>query len=381
MVSILSYPILCLHNYQDRINLSYVVIDTTTFSHSWIVIAALTQQSDCKYGNKTSINLWMHNWTCYTKSKILIQEPYIDFLGNSRAISQWWTIYPTNYINKQKTHSLILINTLISTDSWSQICIPYPNITAIKLHTNNQTIHIFNIYNTADNSDTIQAMWNWLRDNCMQDRNTHIICAGDFNWHHPMWELPDSTHHNTRNFAQPLLQLTANWHMELPAEVPTPEATSTKNHTRPDNIFCSLSLAEHFIFCNTNPTARLPKTDHYSIQCGINITTIQTATTNKCNFANVNWKAFSEELQAQLALIKPPVEMQDVKTFKTCRCDLETAIENMVEKVVEVQKRLRYSKWWFKPKLKTLQKQLQFIAQKSYWQHYNLNYLCHEEHW
>ena len=26
MVSILSYPILCLHNYQDRINLSYVVI-------------------------------------------------------------------------------------------------------------------------------------------------------------------------------------------------------------------------------------------------------------------------------------------------------------------------------------------------------------------
>jgi len=52
---------------------------------------------------------------------ILLQEPWIDSYGKSRGNTYFRTIYPSTFYsdNHDPIHSLILINTNISTDSYS----------------------------------------------------------------------------------------------------------------------------------------------------------------------------------------------------------------------------------------------------------------------
>jgi hypothetical protein len=53
--------------------------------------------------------------------------------------------------------------------------------------------------------------------------------------------------------------------MALPKDIPTLEASSTKNYTWVDNIFCSATLLDTFIICNINPQQCLQKTDYMPI--------------------------------------------------------------------------------------------------------------------
>ena len=317
-------------------------------------------------------------------SIVLIQEPHIDFLGNSRATNRWRTVYPTNHINnKGKTRSLILVNTLISTDAWRQIRIEHQDITAIEIQSGEQRIRIFNVYNSTEDNDTIQVLQTWFQSNRADNRNAHIIFAGDFNRHHPLWELQDNTHLTTNHhqeFAQPLLDLTTDWHMLLPAEIPTLEALNTKNQTRPDNVFCSTGLTGRVVYCKTNPSERPPKTDHYPIQYELDVTTFKPVVKTRRDYRTVDWKAFAEELTTQLALIPTPEEPHDIETFETCRINLENAIENTVEAIVKEQKRTRYSKRWFGPDLKEKQQQLRTAARASYRHRNEQDHPSHDAH-
>lgn len=168
--------------------------------------------------------------------------------------------------------------------------------------------------------------------------------------------------------------------MSLPAEIPTLEASNTKNHTRPDNVFCSEDLHSRLVYCKTDPALRPPKTDHYPIIYEIDITTTKAKVTNVKNFAEVDWPAFSKHLHARLLLIDPPTEIRDIDHFEQCRTALETAIADTVEALLEVKKSTKYSKRWFSLDLKSLQQQLRSIARKSYRYHHDTFHPCHEEY-
>ncbi|EPS99056.1 hypothetical protein FOMPIDRAFT_1091593, partial [Fomitopsis schrenkii] len=88
-----------------------------------------------------------------------------------------------------------------------------------------------------------------------------VLWLGDFNRHHPIWEDERNTHLLTAKYlddAQPLLNLLSafDFRMLLPPAIPTLEAASTKNHTRPDNVFASPELEETLIRCRTAPDIR-----------------------------------------------------------------------------------------------------------------------------
>ncbi|KAF8995390.1 hypothetical protein BDQ17DRAFT_1172083, partial [Cyathus striatus] len=78
----------------------------------------------------------------------VVQEPYVDHNGKSQSNCHWTAIYPS--IVKppgHPPHSLLLINSSISTNVWSQIPVPSPDITAIHLWVSGgHTIFIFNLY-------------------------------------------------------------------------------------------------------------------------------------------------------------------------------------------------------------------------------------------
>jgi hypothetical protein len=86
----------------------------------------------------------------------LIQEPYIDFRGKTRANRNWITIYlNTHQQHPDNTRSVILVNTNLATDSWKQINFEHPDITAIELQGQYGMLRIVNIYNDCENNSSL----------------------------------------------------------------------------------------------------------------------------------------------------------------------------------------------------------------------------------
>ncbi|KAF8580412.1 hypothetical protein K439DRAFT_1357007, partial [Ramaria rubella] len=84
---------------------------------------------------------------------IAIQEPYIDFLGCTHAGLQWSPVYPPGHRDFPKlTRSVLFVNTAISTNSWTQLPVNCPDITAIQITCGDCNIHIYNIYNDCTHS-------------------------------------------------------------------------------------------------------------------------------------------------------------------------------------------------------------------------------------
>ncbi|KAJ7797180.1 hypothetical protein B0H14DRAFT_3548684 [Mycena olivaceomarginata] len=96
------------------------------------------------------------------------------------------------------------------------------------------------------------------------------ILAGDFNRHHPSWDELRNHHLFTAKNArlvQPLLDLLARYAMQmaLPRDIPTLRAFPTGNHTQVDNVFCSPSLLNAYVKCDTEPGLHPPRIDHYPV--------------------------------------------------------------------------------------------------------------------
>ena len=87
---------------------------------------------------------------------LLLQEPYIDAFGNTKATSKWHVIYPSSHLADSSTcRAVILVNTALDTNSWSQVPFKDSNdVVAIQLRLPHGRLTIFNIYNDCTHSDT-----------------------------------------------------------------------------------------------------------------------------------------------------------------------------------------------------------------------------------
>ena len=182
-----------------------------------------------------------------TKANIIIlQEPYIDKLDNTRALPGWITVYPSSHaIKPEETRTVTMINKSISSDTWTQVKIDSGNVILLKLITREAYIDLYNTYIDCNHSrtfDIISATTHDRRLSWTNPKPRDIILAGDFNRHHPLWE-EDRNHHmftkHNLDAAQMLINITANHGLAqtLPKNFPTLQSTSSKNWTRPDNVF------------------------------------------------------------------------------------------------------------------------------------------------
>src|ERR1700728_3420050 len=135
---------------------------------------------------------------------ILIQEPYVDFKGMSRANAHYTAVYPHKHHDNHATNpsrSLMLVSNRLNTSSWTTITIPSPDITAIQITGTFGTLKIFNIYNDCKHNQAIEALQHYVEDDQTQIAPTQpvrYIWAGDFNRHHPLWDEPRNAHLFTR---------------------------------------------------------------------------------------------------------------------------------------------------------------------------------------
>ena len=226
---------------------------------------------------------------------LIQQEPWMGHLG-TRSSHNWRVLYPKAFFtdNTKTPHSLIFINSNISTNTYEQLHFESPDVTGIKISQGNVKILIINIYNNCKNNDSIDAVSSFLTYHYPDDHipdNTHVILAGDFNRHHAWWEEERNAHLTSSEAAlKPLLDTVNrfNLRMALPPNRPTLRALSTGNWTRPDNVWCSSHSLDLFINCDTNPGLQGPNTDHVPILSKLDIPLTRSISKPSRNFRAVN---------------------------------------------------------------------------------------------
>ena len=179
---------------------------------------------------------------------ITLQEPYIDFLGNTCTNQRWYPLLPTAHCNNpKKTQAVTLINKRLLSSSWQQNMVNMQDIVSVSIVTSAGTIIILNIYNNSAHSSSLQVIQKTLEENALTTRSidpTKMIWLGNFNQHHPLWDEECNSHLFTTNnldTAHILLDLLTDYDMimALPKNTLTLRATCSKNLTCLDNIFCS----------------------------------------------------------------------------------------------------------------------------------------------
>ncbi|CAA7269138.1 unnamed protein product [Cyclocybe aegerita] len=323
---------------------------------------------------------------------LLLQEPHINHLGNTRANTYWTVVYPDRHLrDPKKTRSVMLINKKILTTSWIPIATQSSDITVIQIHGDFGTVRIFNIYNDCQNDNSLDSLANHLHT---QEHREHpvaplwMVWAGDFNRHHPLWDEERNNHLFTTSAlekGQKLIDLLADhWMvMVLPKDIPTLEALSTKDTTQVDNVFCSEGMAKDFDRCDMEPEWRPVCTDHFPIMSTINIQMQSNMPRPRRNFRETDWEEFRQELKKGLEKIERPREFKEgeEEAFESARRELERVVIETIEKVVPMTNPTPYAKRWWTKDLTKMRKEVWKMSHKSYRACHNQANPIHKQYW
>ena len=172
---------------------------------------------------------------------MLIQEPYTTTFNTIRTPTNFRPVYPTNRTQDDaQIRSVIWVNRRLNTKDWIILDIPGMNdITTIQLKGPYGKLTIFNIYNNCTHSRNEGALGSYIRRQAnliLRHENHHMLWAGDFNRHHPLWDDDEDIHLFTRQAlrdAEGLIGLLADYEMQmvLPKGVPTLKHMVTKRYS------------------------------------------------------------------------------------------------------------------------------------------------------
>ena len=122
---------------------------------------------------------------------LLLQEPFLDSIGNTRAGPHWITLYPaTHLIDRQpRTRVVILVNKAIPSDTYRMLPIFSADVMGIELSTDSGKLTLFNVYNSCIDNASILTLSNYLQASRYLTNRTdddQMYWMGDFNRHHPI---------------------------------------------------------------------------------------------------------------------------------------------------------------------------------------------------
>jgi hypothetical protein len=266
-------------------------------------------------------------------------------------------VYPTSHLSLlDKIRAVTLVNTEISTNNWHQVDIPdTKDLVAIQLEGPFGIATIVNIYNDQLHSTTLIRSDEALTDirhkaNDLPPLQEHyIIWAGDFNRHHPRWDEERNRHLFTAKAledAQHLIDILDehNLDMALPHNIPTCEVQSTKNWTRPDNVFMSTNALDVLVQCTTVPEDKATCTDHVPIDTILDLTVVKSAPQVSFNFRATDWDDFKNALARKLEASPPPSKIRAEDEFHLRVASLTSAILDTIERFVPKSNPVPHSK-------------------------------------
>ena len=315
-------------------------------------------------------NKLTNNWDL-----VLIQEPHTTFFQSVRTPPKFRPVFPTDRGRNAQVRSVIWVNASLDTKFWKIIEIPETNdITAIQIKGPYGRITIFNVYNDCTHSNSEKTIRNTIREKVGEiygGANDHMVWAGDFNRHHPLWDRDEDTHlftHTATRQADGLITLLAEFGMEmtLPKGTPTLQHMRSKRYSRPDNVFCTPRISNMITRCEVDPKHRPPCTDHFPIVTEINLPQEHIIEAPSYNFREVDWEDFKENLMARLADIDPPHPLTTDLQFQKAAKDLTEAIQDTIRTRVKIRRPRPDSKRWWNSDLKELKKELNKLRVDSF---------------
>ena len=306
---------------------------------------------------------------------VALQELSINDFNNSIASKDWITIYPTTHgAHPNKTRTLTLIRSTISTDMWEQLDFPSGDVTIILLKGNWGKLTLFNIYNDGKSNNTIEQLKHFHRTNTNIIEHTetdpaHIIWAGDFNCHHPHWDNPNDTWLFTTEVldaAEVLIEAVASLGLKLTLLSGTPMHLHnvTKKWTRLDQVFITEHSTELIEVCDTEISFRSVKTDHLPVVTKLNLT-IPTSQPISCrNFRDVDWNEFCNSLTKHLKNMDNPGPISSQANLNERCVTLTEAIQAAIEESVPISKICSKSKHWWTRELTQMRRRMNKLGRQ-----------------
>ena len=306
---------------------------------------------------------------------LALQEPTVNQLGNTTANPHWRVVYPTQKLSdERRPRAVTFINTKISTNAWKQIEFPSTDVVITQIQTSQGLCTIINIYNDGKNDDTLVAMELFLANNIRALRprdDDHLLWLGDFNRHHPLWDEDRNNHLFTPAAlasSQKILDILADYGLTqlLPKDIPTLQSTSSRNWTRPDNVFATEHTCLSLISCNTNPEGRGPNTDHVPIITVLDMSTLESSNTPSWNYRAVDWQQFNATLNKELQKIDPPRVIATKEDFQRVAKQFDETLRRTVELAVPRTRPHPHQKRWWTKELTTLMDELKRLCKAAY---------------
>src|ERR1700678_4500234 len=206
---------------------------------------------------------------------ILVQEHYTTIFNAIQTPTNFRPVFPSHRLSSQdQIRSVMWVSRKLDTNSWESLDIPGTNdITGIQINGPYGTLSIFNIYNDCTHSRNEVKLRKYIRDNrnlLLASEDHHMLWAGDFNRHHPLWDSDEDVHLFTQQaerFAKGLIELLATYEMTmvLPKGTHTLWHMVTGRYSRPDNVFSTTGLPDLITRCEVIPALRPTSTDHFPI--------------------------------------------------------------------------------------------------------------------
>ena len=247
-------------------------------------------------------------------------------------------MYPSNRLqNEDQIRSVIWVNKNIDTKDWVILDIPDTNdITAIQLQGPYGKLAIFNVYNDCTHSENQTTLRRFIRKHAnllTRTKNHHMIWAGDFNRHHPLWDNDEDVHLFTRlatRNAESLIAILAEYEMQmlLPKGLPTLQHMRTKKYSRPDNVFSTPGIRDSITRCEVNPSSRPTATDHFPIITHISLPQERINLPPSYNYRETDWEEYKEKLIPKLRRSPDQPIINNINQLNVAISDLTSALKS-----------------------------------------------------
>jgi hypothetical protein len=218
------------------------------------------------------------------------------------------------------------------------------------------------------------ALRRYLQDNTniiLASENHHLILAGDFNRHHPLWDDDKNTHLFTQQAsrqAEGLVNLIATYdlNMPLPKGIPTLQHMVTKQYSRPDNVFNTPGISEFITKSEVAPSLRPACTDHFPILTNILLPQERVTAQPTYNFREADWNNYRHKLRIRLAATPDPQVIENLAQLTEAAELLTQALQETIREEIPKTKPRPDAKRWWNGDLRRRKKEINRLRVHSY---------------
>jgi len=286
---------------------------------------------------------------------LLLQEQYCLRNTLSSPIHPSWTlIEPTVEPPLHPRVAIYINNRLIPSSMFAPIHFPFRDVVAVAINTelSHKPMLIINIYNPHD-YNLINPLREYLQQHIRPEDYEHIIMAGDFNLHHPLWNPPGYRTQDRR--ADDLLEMMADYGLRL--LLPSGTITFPRTGHAIDLVWGNEVTQDVLLKCQVS-VHNDHGSDHLPIEIILDLTPrAHTPPQLPYNYVKTNWPA----LEYKLTQLLPPVidcVHATPATLDQYAHDLINALSTALAETTLRKKLCPFSKRWWDDSLTQLRREV-----------------------